>query len=648
MCGITGFIDLTRKTSSEVGLAQVGAMAGALWQRGPDDGGAWCDVSHGVFFGHRRLSVVDLSSDGHQPMISVSGRYVIVFNGEIYNHSQIRVRLDGVAWRGKSDTEVMLAAIERWGLEQAVQQFVGMFAFALWDCQTKLLSLVRDRFGEKPLYWGKFGSVLMFGSEPKAMKQHPAFDGVVNRDALGMYMTYGYLPGAASIYQKLQKVRAGSIRVFDTDSFCQERIYWSALDVAISGRSNEFEGNDSAAVDNLDGLITDSVCHQLVADVPVGVFLSGGIDSSVIAAVAQSQSRVPVKTFTIGFEELNYDEAVYADRVAKFLGTDHTELYVSHQDALNVIPDLPNLYDEPFADSSQIPTFLASKLARSRVAVTMSGDAGDELFCGYNRYKHADRLWRGSRRLPRAVRQLIAKGLRSTPVALWDTVGVASRKLKPDAGVPVCLGEKLHKLAGMLDRVGDSAAFYDSILVQWEGADRLVKGARPINRLTANEEIWRSDLDLNHRMMLLDTVGYLSDDILVKVDRAAMGVSLESRAPLLDHRIYEFAWRLPLKMKVRNGQSKWLLRQMLYRYVPRELVQRPKTGFAIPTGKWLRGPLRDWAEDLLDPVRLNREGYLDASLVKSIWDDHQAGYHDCQKILWCILMFQGWLQSNSR
>lgn len=646
MCGITGFIDFARQTSSDAGLAIAEAMAAAIRHRGPDDGGVWCDAAQGVFLAHRRLSIVDLSVAGHQPMASASGRYVIVFNGEVYNHGEIRQQLAGVTWRGNSDTEVMLAAIEQWGLEAALQQFVGMFAFALWDRHAASLTLVRDRFGEKPLYWGQFGSTLLFGSELKAMKQHPAFVGVVNRDALAGYMAYGYLPGEASIYQEVQKLQPGSMRVFQADGSSCEQVYWSAVDPALSGRANEFAGDDTAAANHLENLITNSVRQQLLADVPVGAFLSGGVDSSTIVALAQAHSRTPVKTFTIGFEEAGYNEAVYAEQVAKHLGTEHTELYVSHQDALNVIPDLPGLYDEPFADSSQIPTFLVSKLARSRVAVSLSGDAGDELFCGYNRYKLADRLWRRSRQLPGVVRQAVAAGLSATPIAAWDAMGAAARKLKPGAGIPVHLGDKLHKFARVLGMAGDSASLYEALLEQWQGVDGLVKGARPVNRLTANAAVWRNDLDMNHRMMLLDTVSYLTDDILVKVDRAAMGVSLESRVPLLDHRIYEFAWQLPMHMKMRDGQGKWLLRQVLYRYVPRELIERPKVGFAVPIGIWLRGPLKNWAADLLDPARLNRQGYLDAARVTKMWDKHQRGQHNWQHPLWCALMFQAWLEKN--
>lgn len=648
MCGIAGFIDFERQTSAETGLALAESMAAAIRHRGPDDGGTWGDATQGVFLAHRRLSIVDLSAAGHQPMVSASGRYVIVFNGEVYNHGEIRQRLERFSWRGNSDTEVMLAAVEQWGLEAALQQFVGMFAFALWDRENATLTLVRDRFGEKPLYWGQFGSTLLFSSELKAMKQHPAFVGAVNRDALAGYMTYGYLPGTASIYQQVQKLSPGTLRVFQADGSSREQVYWSAVDAAFSGHANAFEGDDTVAANQLENLIAGSVRQQLLADVPVGAFLSGGVDSSTIVALAQVHSRTPVKTFTIGFEEAGYNEAVYAEAVAKHLGTDHTELYVSHQDALNVIPDLPELYDEPFADSSQIPTFLVSKLARSRVAVSLSGDAGDELFCGYNRYKVADRLWRCSRQLPGTVRHAAAAGLSAVPIGVWDAVGAAVRKLKPGTGIPVHLGDKLHKFARVLGTAGGAASLYESLLEQWPGVDGLVKGAGPVSWLTANADVWRSDLDLNHRMMLLDTVSYLADDILVKVDRAAMGVSLESRVPLLDHRIYEFAWRLPMDMKVRDGQSKWLLRQVLYRHVPRELIERPKVGFAVPIGIWLRGPLKDWAADLLEPARLNREGYLDAARVKKMWDEHQGGYRNWQSPLWCVLMFQAWLEKNGQ
>lgn len=625
-----------------------GTMSVALLHRGPDDFGAWSDPTQGVFLAHQRLSIVDLSPAGHQPMASASGRYVMVFNGEVYNHGAIRQQLDDVAWRGNSDTEVMLAAIEHWGLKQVLQRFVGMFAFALWDRHNATLTLARDRFGEKPLYWGKFGSTLLFGSELKALRQHPAFKGTVDRNALAGYMTYGYVPGTASIYQQVQKLRPGTFRVFQADGTSSEHAFWSAVEAALAGRRQEFLGGEAEAADRLETLITESVRQQLLADVPVGAFLSGGVDSSMIVALAQAHSSTPIKTFTIGFEEAGYNEAVYAEAVARHLGTDHTECYVSHRDALDVIPILPDLYDEPFADSSQIPTYLVSKLARSRVTVSLSGDAGDELFCGYNRYMVANRLARRSRRVPRLMRQTMAAAISMMPAPLWDGIGATARNMKPGAGVPAHLGDKLHKFARALANAGDDAGLYEALLHQWHGAEHLVRGSNHFAQISANTQVWKPELDLMHRMMLLDTTSYLADDVLVKVDRAAMGVSLESRVPLLDHRIYEFAWRLPLNMKVRDGQGKWLLRQVLYRYVPRELIERPKAGFAVPVGQWLRGPLKDWAAGLLDSARLNQEGFLDARRVKAMWDEHQRGYRNWQNPLWCVLMFQAWLEKNSQ
>lgn len=646
MCGIAGFIDYSLRSISESGLALVGGMSAALLHRGPDDCGTWSDPAQGVFLAHQRLSIVDLSPAGNQPMVSASGRYVMVFNGEVYNHGELRQHFTGMAWRGSSDTEVMLAAIEEWGLDVALARFVGMFAFALWDRLEARLILARDRFGEKPLYWAHFGSTLLFGSELKALKQHPAFRGVIDRDALAGYMTYGYVPGTGSIYQQVQKLKPGTLRVFEAGGTSAERVYWSAADAAIAGHAQGFAGSDTEATDQLEALITASVRQQLLADVPVGAFLSGGVDSSTVVALAQAHSRTPVKTFTIGFEEAGYNEAVYAKAVAKHLGTDHTECYVSHRDALDVIPNLPNLYDEPFADSSQIPTYLVSKLARSRVTVSLSGDAGDEIFCGYNRYMLANRLANRGRRVPGLVRNALAACVLALPASMWDSVSAAARKLKPDAGVPVHLGDKLHKFARVLTRAGNDADLYESLLQQWDGAESLVLGVSLVGKLTANDAVWRSNLDLLHRMMLLDSASYLTDDILVKVDRAAMGVSLESRVPLLDHRIFEFAWRLPLSMKLRNGQGKWLLRQVLYRHVPPELIERPKVGFAVPIGQWLRGPLKDWAAALLDPTRLNQEGLLDAQRVMRMWNSHQRGSHNWEHPLWCVLMFQAWLEKN--
>ncbi len=647
MCGIAGFLDYSRQTTLENGVEQAHAMSAVLIHRGPDDCGVWADPAHGVFLAHQRLSIVDLSSAGHQPMASASGRYMMAFNGEIYNHGEIRHRLDGVPWRGNSDTEVMLAAIDRWGLEGAVQQCVGMFAFALWDRLEATLTMARDRFGEKPLYWAQFGSTLLFGSELKALKQHPAFKSDIDRNALAGYMTYGYGPGTGSIYQQVQKLKPGTLRVFEAGRASRERVYWSAAEAAIAGQDQGFAGSNVEATDQLEALITASVRQQLLADVPVGAFLSGGVDSSTIVALAQANSRTPVKTFTIGFEEAGYNEAGYAKAVAKHLGTDHAECYVSHRDALDVIPCLPNLYDEPFADSSQIPTYLVSKLARSRVTVSLSGDGGDELFCGYNRYMLANRLANRGRRVPGLVRDAVVAGVTALPVSMWDSIGVAVRKLKPGNVVPVHLGEKLHKFARVLAHAGNDEDLYETLLQQWDGAESLVQGVTHVGKLTANDAVWRRDLDLQHRMMLLDSTSYLTDDILVKVDRAAMGVSLESRIPLLDHRIFEFAWRLPLGMKLRDGQGKWLLRQVLYRHVPRELIERPKVGFAVPIGQWLRGPLKDWAAALLDPIRLNQEGFLDAQRVKRMWDSHQRGSRNWEHPLWCVLMFQAWLENNT-
>ena len=648
MCGITGFIDFSHRTPLDKGVEIVTSMSRMISHRGPNDQGVWSDSKCGVFLAHQRLSIVDLSSAGHQPMISVTDRYVIVFNGEIYNHLQIRRELDreGEIWKGNSDTEVMLAAIESWGLDAALEKFVGMFAFALWDQNNCSLTLVRDRFGEKPLYWAKFGNVLIFGSELKALKKHPAFIKNINRSALTRFMSYGYFTGNESIYEKVERIPSGSAYIFRADGSFTSNNYWSAPDVALAAMNQGFEGSIFDATNKLEVLIAQSVRQQLLADVPVGAFLSGGVDSSTIVALAQAQSSDRVKTFTIGFEEESYNEAPYAGEVAKYLGTEHTEHYISHKDVLAVIPDLPNLYDEPFADPSQMPTFLVSKLAKTKVAVSLSGDGGDEFFCGYNRYAVAKQIRRYTNRLPLILYKSMSARLTKIPLSTLDGLGSALRQLGLGSENAVRFGEKLHKLAKSIGEAVNEASLYESMIQQGVVADGLVLGAYPVQQLTGSTG-WLPQLDFIHRMMLLDTVSYLTDDILVKIDRASMGVSLESRVPFLDHRIYEFAWSLPMSMKVRDGQGKWLLRQVLYRHVPRSLIERQKVGFSVPIGIWLKGPLKVWAENLLDKDRLSREGFLNVASVQKMWNEHQQGARNHEQTLWRVLMFQAWLDKNN-
>ncbi|MGZ5257189.1 MAG: asparagine synthase (glutamine-hydrolyzing), partial [Burkholderiales bacterium] len=582
-------------------------MADTLFHRGPDDSGTWIDKDAGIALGHRRLSIIDLSPEGHQPMTSHSGRYVMAYNGEIYNFRELRKELerDGVQWRGHSDTEVMLAAFEAWGVEGALQRFNGMFAFALWDRNEKALHLARDRLGEKPLYYGWAGKTFLFASELKALKAHPAWRAEIDRNALAAYLRHNYVPAPYSIYTGIAKLPPGhriKLTAHDTGPVRTEP-YWSLREAAEAGVANPLDVDDETAVEGLDRLLRDAIARRMVADVPVGVFLSGGIDSSTVVALMQAQSSRPVRSFSIGFAEEAYNEARHAKAVAQHLGTDHTELYVTPQQAMSVIPKLPLIYDEPFADSSQIPTFLVSELARKHVAVTLSGDGGDELFCGYVRYFWGRRIWNRIGRLPYRLRTLTAAALRSLSPSSWNVLFAGMNRLMSSTAVGELTGDRVHKLANVL-AVSSPDALYHGLVSHWPQPQSMVHGSRePLTALTDRTQ-WARLSDFTQRMMFLDAVTYLPDDILVKVDRASMAVSLEARVPMLDHRVVEFAWRVPLSRKNRNDQGKWLLRQVLYRYVPPALIDRPKMGFGVPIDSWLRGPLRGWAEDLLSEHRL--------------------------------------------
>lgn len=596
--------------------AVLSGMTQALQHRGPDDAGLWCDPASGIALGHRRLSILDLSPLGHQPMFSADGRYVLAYNGEIYNFQTLRSELAalGHAFRGHSDTEVLLAAVSQWGFEDSLRRCNGMFAIALWDRQQQQLWLARDRLGEKPLYYGWAGDVLLFGSELKALRMHPEFRADIDRDALAQYLRYGNVPAPRSIYRGIGKLAPGHVARIN-GRHCQVWPYWSAVDAAQQGQRQPFVGDVQEALGQLDQLLRDSVKLRMAADVPLGAFLSGGIDSSMVVALMQAQSSRPVKTFTIGFHEAGYNEAEQAKQVAAQLGTEHTELYLSWQDALAVVPRLPTLYDEPFADSSQIPTFLVSELARRQVTVSLSGDGGDELFFGYKRYFQGLAFAQRWGRLPTPLRAALVACVPS------QAQGRVARKLRQIAAGP--------------------DAFYRDISSLWpQPAALLVDGDEPAAAPLP------ADLDFASRMMLGDMCGYLADDILVKVDRASMGVSLEARVPLLDHRLVEFAWRLPLDLKLQQGQGKWLLKQLLYRYLPETLLARPKMGFGVPLATWLRGPLRDWGEALLSPSRLREDGYFRPQPVQDAWLAHQRGERDASYALWAILMFQAWLHKD--
>ncbi len=646
MCGITGVL---RYMEPDLG-GIVSAMVGAIRYRGPDNSGLWCDRSVGLGFGHARLSILDLSPAGHQPMQSTSGRYVIVFNGEIYNHLELREQLPQRSWRGHSDTETLLTAFETWGVEKTLQTSVGMFALALWDRVERCLILARDRIGEKPLYYGWRNGTFMFASELKALEVHSDWTGEIDRGALAYFMRYAYVPLPHSIYVGIRKLLPGTyVIISPSDSaghWPQPKPYWSAVTVA--GQDIRPDWTDRMAVDELNRLLSGAIEAQMVADVPLGAFLSGGIDSSTVVALMQAQSSRPIRTFSIGFPEAEYNEAPHAKAVAAYLGTEHTELYVSPADALAVIPLLPSMYDEPFGDSSAIPTYLVAQLAKQHVTVALSGDGGDELFGGYNRYSWGRLIWNRIAHVPVSIRSLMGRAMRVLSPEQWDTLARVLRPGLPDAFRMTMLGDKIHKLAMMVD-AENPAELYRRLISQHLEPASLVVGFHE-ERIWADDQAGRlTKHDFSERMMFHDLVGYLPDDILAKLDRATMAVSLETRVPLLDHRVVEFAWSLPLSMKIRaESEGKWLLRQVLYRYVPKHLVERPKMGFGMPLDSWLRSSLRDWAEALLDESRLRREGYLDPAPIREKWREHLSGRRNWQYWLWNVLMFQAWLHGHER
>jgi asparagine synthase (glutamine-hydrolysing) len=659
MCGITGMFGAQGGELEPT----VRRMVAALHHRGPDDSGIWSDGKAGVALGHARLSILDLTAEGHQPMPSAGGRFVITYNGEIYNFAELRDELSrlGHAFRGHSDTEVMLASFEQWGVQEAVRRFLGMFAFALWDRAEQVLYLVRDRVGIKPLYFGWAGDTLLFGSELKALQAHAGFKNAIDLRALALFLRYGYVPAPFSIFQTIHKLSPGCVlavpksfvekaRTFspdpdDPDAGWKPARYWSVGSAVEQGLREPFAGSEEEAVEHLDDLLRTAVRMHMVSDVPLGAFLSGGVDSSTIVALMQAQSSRPVKTFSIGFHETDYDEAQHASKVARHLGTDHTELYVTPAEGQAVIPRLPALYDEPFADSSQIPTLLVSALARRQVTVSLSGDGGDELFGGYNRYLWCARVWDRIGGAPVWLRGLAARGLTAVSPQRWDAVFRALGPMLPRAFNQPTPGYKLHKLADALC-IRDLPALYLSLVSYWKDPPALLRPAVDEPDIFAPRRFRSRLTDFTQQMMGLDLMTYLPDDILVKVDRASMAHSLEARVPFLDHRVVEFAWRLPLSMKIRDGQSKRVLRRVLDRYVPRPLIERPKMGFCVPVDSWLRGPLRDWGESLLDERRLRTDGFFDPRMVRDKWAEHLSGRRDWQYPLWAVLMFQAWVDEH--
>ncbi len=643
MCGLAGFFWARGRGPDEMrGIAS--RMADAIIHRGPDDSGVWVDSTAGIALGFRRLAIVDLSSQGHQPMRSASGRYIIIFNGEVYNHRGLRRELEssGCNFSGHSDTEVILAAFDQWGIELGVRRFIGMFAIAVWDVRRGALSLIRDRLGIKPLFVYHRDGLVSFGSELKALLAGPEFDRTIDTSALTSYLRYLYVPAPQSIFRHVVKVPPGHIiTVTDpTAPLPDSSPFWSAETAAKEGQQAQFSGGDADAIAELETLLVDAVRLRMQADVPLGALLSGGIDSSAVVALMQASADRPVKTFTIGFDQQEFDEAAHARAVARHLGTDHTELNLTGADALAVIPRLAEMFDEPLADPSQIPTFLVCELARREVTVALTGDGGDELFGGYNRYIQGERLIAGFERLPSSLRKFSASRLTSVSPRAWNRMRDTLKPVFPVAGRTRLLGEKMHKIGDML-RAESTQGMYRSLLSAWQDPEDLVVGGR-----TAGSRGGAMDSDsglaLMERMMLADQTSYLPDDLLAKVDRASMAVSLEARVPILDHRVVEFSWRLPRKFKVRDGRGKWILRQILYKHVPRGLVDREKMGFSVPLTQWLAGPLRDWAGDLL--LSGETDGLLRNSIVRREWDLFLAGDSTNSAGIWSLVMFRAWQQ----
>ena len=641
MCGIAGFIDYRGIDASKAD-ALGHRMAKAIIHRGPDDQGVWVDDSNGVVLAHRRLSIIDLSAKGHQPMSSANGRYVVVFNGEVYNHLLLRSQLEsqGLApqWRGHSDTETILALIEAYGLETSLQKMLGMFALALWDKEERALFLARDRIGEKPLYYGTQGEVSFFASELKSLRRHPAFRPEINRDALCLYLRHNYIPQPYCIYNDIFKLPAGHLIKLATGEL--PKPYWS-LDNVVFDNTACHSFSDEEMLNNLDEVLKRAVGSQMQADVPLGAFLSGGVDSSLIVALMQEQSTRPVKSFCIGFDNAEFDEAPYAKAVAAQIGTDHNELYVSSKQAQDVIPKLPHLYDEPFSDSSQIPTYLVSKIAKEHVTVSLSGDAGDELFGGYNRYHMGVDIYKKISLMPPPLRRLMSGSITAISPDMWNSLLMPINLLLPHKYRHKNIGDRLHKLSKVFG-VQSEEALYRILISHWSEPEEIIYGGREPETIISAPGARVRSLPFSSRMMYLDMLSYLPDDILVKVDRAAMGVSLETRIPFLDHRVIEAAWQLPMHLKIRNGTGKFCLRQLLYRRVPKSLIERPKMGFGVPLSDWLREPLRDWAETLLDENRLKQSGYFNTDKIRSVWSEHISGKRNWHYYLWDILMFEAW------
>ena len=639
MCGIAGYLG---KTSYPYNCLD--EMAKAINHRGPDDRGTWFDEDEGIGLAHARLSILDLSSAGHQPMHSVSKNFVLVFNGEIYNHKALRSELELIAqrnWLGHSDTETLLVAIDHWGLEKTLKKAKGMFAIALWDKRNKNLSLACDRIGEKPLYYGWVNGQFVFASELKSIKKFPEFKNSIDRNSLALFLRFNSIPAPHSIYQDIYKLEPGQIIQLNAESKKIKKFnFWSTEEVYNKGNLSQISGTPEEIVDQLEVVLSKAVSSQMQSDVPLGAFLSGGIDSSTIVALMQSQSASQVNTFTIGFNAKEYDEAKHARMVANHIGTNHFEMYVSDRDALDIIPSLPNIYDEPFADSSQIPTYLVSKFAKQQVTVALSGDAGDELFGGYNRYIFAEKMFSKIMKGPISIRQLISSAILTMTEEKWNTLlnNFLSERFAD-------IGHKLHKVANVLPSKSIRDMHFKLVSQIHNPLDWLLNANEYKTPLNDDTERF-VELNPIEQIMAYDLITYLPTDILTKVDRAAMAVSLETRVPFLDPNVIEFSASLPMEFKIRNGVTKWALREVLYKHVPKDLIERPKMGFGVPLAEWLRGPLQDWAESLLDEKRLHQEGFFDVEFVRNKWLEHLSGKQNWQHQLWNVLMFQAWLEKN--
>jgi asparagine synthase (glutamine-hydrolysing) len=640
MCGVAGIWDRRHKSAPAEIAGVAEAMSETLRHRGPDDGAVFADARAWFALGHRRLSIVELSLAGAQPMISSCGRFVISYNGEVYNAAELRLELEaaGRRFRGHCDTEVIVEGAATWGVESTIRRLIGMFAMALWDRSERVLYLIRDRLGIKPLYWANFEDRLLFGSELKALRADTSWTPALDPDSLSAYLRFAYVPGPNTIYRGVHKLLPGTILTARERGAPEIASFWSLANVARSGQSARLDVSEEEVTTQLDALLRDAVARRMVADVPLGAFLSGGIDSSTVVALMQAQSPRPVRSFSIGFREPGFDEAPHAAHVARHLGTDHTELYISADHALSVIPDLATIYDEPFADSSQIPTFLVSEMTRRHVTVALSGDGGDELFGGYTRYFHGRTLWRLVKSLPQPARILAAAGVRAISPSVWNTFGAAI----PESMRPAQFGAKMHKLAGVLASDPHTHILYRQIVSQWADPENAVIGGAERDSPLDDHRVKELVPDFTERMQYFDTMTYLPDDILTKVDRASMAVSLEARVPLLDHRVVAFSWMLPSAMKAADGVGKRVLRRVLNRYVPPALIERPKMGFAMPIQDWLRGPLRTWADPLLNERRLAAEGIFHPEPIVKRWREHLTGSHDWHHSLWTVLMFQAW------